>query len=88
MKTRKSLFFISYDEARHICDKLQYGEATLMEQIKLHIRLSWCNISRKYTRKNTQLTTLCQSADLKTLDKDKKDTLKKMLESKMPKSKN
>ncbi|NAS32305.1 hypothetical protein GTQ40_15080 [Flavobacteriaceae bacterium R38] len=87
MKTKKSLLFISYEEARHICDKIQYGEATRMEQIKLFIRISWCNISRKYTQKNTQLTTLCQSANLKSLDKDKKDSLKKMLESKMSESK-
>lgn len=47
-----SKFFISCDEATSICDKNQYGEATLMEKIKLNIHFLRCKICRLYTKQN------------------------------------
>ena len=44
---KKSILFISCEEAHHICDKNQYGEATAWERFKLGIRLSWCKITEK-----------------------------------------
>jgi len=65
---KKSFLFISCEEAYHICDKHQYGEATGWERFKLGFRISWCKISRAYTRKNTALT--------KTIEKSKINALR------------
>ncbi|NER15131.1 hypothetical protein GWK08_16875 [Leptobacterium flavescens] len=87
MKTKKSIFFITYEEAQHICNKLQYGEATFWERVKLNFRLLWCRITNEYTRKNTKLTSLCEMADLKVMDDKKKDELKDMLNKQLSESK-
>ena len=44
---KKSILFISCEEAHNICDKSQYGEATGWERVKLGIRLCWCNEVQK-----------------------------------------
>ncbi|MDG1397343.1 MAG: hypothetical protein P8P88_03060 [Polaribacter sp.] len=49
-------FVITCDEATTICDKNQYGEATLLEKIKLNIHFIRCKICRKYTKQNVRLT--------------------------------
>jgi hypothetical protein len=54
MKT--SFLFISCDEAKHICDKVQYKEATIWERFKLKLTLSWCHITKNYSEQNTQLS--------------------------------
>jgi hypothetical protein len=41
---KKSFLFISCQEAKHICDKSQYDEATGWERLKLGIRLIWCKL--------------------------------------------
>lgn len=53
---KKKFLFISCDEAKHICDKAQYGEATGWELAKLKIRLLYCHITRGYSKNNTKLT--------------------------------
>ncbi|MGS2727271.1 hypothetical protein ACU8DI_11740 [Psychroserpens sp. BH13MA-6] len=58
---KKSFLFISCEEAHHICDKSQYGEATLWERFKLTLRLSWCKITRAYTKRNKELTHVMHS---------------------------
>lgn len=45
-------FTISCDEATAICDKNQYGEATLSEKISLNIHLLICKFCKKYTKQN------------------------------------
>jgi len=59
---KKSILFISCEEAHHICDKNQYGEATFWERVKLGIRLSWCKITKAYTKRNNQLTEAIQNS--------------------------
>ena len=49
---------ITCDEATAICDKNQYGEATLMEKVKLNIHFIRCKICFKYTKQNMTLTKL------------------------------
>ena len=81
MENKKSIFFISLEEAKNICDKVQYGEASFAEKLKLNMRLIWCKATQTYTQENIKLTTLCESANLKAMDKNKKDDLKKMLDA-------
>lgn len=47
---------ISCDEATTICDKNQYGEATLLDKIKLNIHFLRCKICSLYSKQNTFLT--------------------------------
>ncbi|QLE00470.1 hypothetical protein HX109_02420 [Galbibacter sp. BG1] len=81
MSTKKNVFFISCEEAKHICDKVQYGEASLLEKLKLNLRLLWCRATKSYTKRNMKLTELCKEAQIKTLDEQKKSEMKKRLES-------
>lgn len=47
---------ITCDEATTICDKNQYGEATIIDKIKLNIHFIKCKICSLYTKQNTTLT--------------------------------
>ncbi|MFP2996213.1 hypothetical protein ABN763_09880 [Spongiivirga sp. MCCC 1A20706] len=83
MTSKKSVLFISCDEAKHICDKVQYGEASGWERLKLNIRLSWCRITKAYSKRNNKLSELVQKAEVKTLDNDLKTKMKQELEKKL-----
>ncbi|MFK8060029.1 MAG: hypothetical protein AB8B78_08065 [Polaribacter sp.] len=47
---------ITCDQATAICDKNQYGEATLLDKVKLNIHFIRCKICFKYTKQNMTLT--------------------------------
>ena len=49
-------FIISCDEATTICDKNQYGEATIFEKIKLSLHIFVCGFCKKYTEQNSLMT--------------------------------
>ncbi|WP_299015079.1 hypothetical protein [uncultured Polaribacter sp.] len=49
---------ITCDEATTICDKNQYGEASIKELIKLNLHFIKCRICAKYTKQNMTLTKL------------------------------
>ena len=80
---QKSFLFISIEEAKHICDKSQYGEATLWERIKLNIRLLWCKIARAYTRRNRKLTDTIKSSKIDCLKQFEQDALKAKFENQL-----
>ncbi|WP_299115422.1 hypothetical protein [uncultured Winogradskyella sp.] len=82
---KKSFLFISCEEAHHICDKRQYGEATGWERVKLGIRLSWCRITRAYSNRNNKLTEVMQKAEVDCLKNDERDKLKKQFEEELAK---
>lgn len=73
---KKSLLFISCEEAQHICDKTQYNEATGWERVKLAIRLSWCRVTRAYSSRNNQLTKTMNSAKVDCMKNEERDQLK------------
>ncbi|WP_239000341.1 hypothetical protein [Hyunsoonleella ulvae] len=72
---KKKLLFISCDEAKHICDKAQYDEASSWEKIKLNIRLSWCRITRAYYKRNTKLTEVLESAKTDSLSPKERESM-------------
>jgi hypothetical protein len=82
---KKSFLFISCEEAEHICDKSQYGEATLWEKIKLNIRLSWCKITRAYTKRNSVLTKTIKSSKVECLKHHEQQELKENFNNKLSK---
>lgn len=47
---------ISCDEATAICDKNQYGEATLSEKISLGFHLFACKYCKQYSKQNNLMT--------------------------------
>ena len=75
---------IPCDEANHVCDKTQYKEATLWEKIKLNIHLIYCNMCRKYTKRNARLTKLV-TKDPVSMDPSAKESLKSAFEQELAK---
>ena len=49
---------ITCDQATSICNKSQYGAATLLDKLKLNIHFLGCKFCSLYTKQNTMLTTL------------------------------
>jgi hypothetical protein len=47
---------LTCDEATTICDKNQYGEASIKELIRLNIHLLKCRICAVYTKQNITLS--------------------------------
>jgi NMD protein affecting ribosome stability and mRNA decay len=47
---------LSCDEATKICDKSQYGEATLWEKIKLNFHVFMCKTCGLYSKQNRIMT--------------------------------
>lgn len=72
--------FINCEEANHTCDKTQYNEASLWEKIILNLHLIYCAACRKYTARNSKLTKAVRDAKPKTLPKNQKEKMKKVLE--------
>ena len=84
---KKSIIFISCEEAHHICDKRQYGEATSWERIKLGIRLSWCRITQAYSKKNNKLTEVIQKTKVDCMDNDERSKLEEQFKKELSKHK-
>jgi hypothetical protein len=49
---------LTCDEATAICDKNQYGEASISEKISLTFHLLLCKYCKKYTKQNDLMTKL------------------------------
>lgn len=71
---------ISCDEAALICNKSQYKEASLWERFKLRMHIFICKTCSKFTKQNTNLTSLCERANLAVLSKDDKESMKRRVE--------
>lgn len=83
---KKSVFFISCDEAKHLCDKSQYNEISSWERFKLSVRLSWCGISKAYTKRNNMLTNAIENANVNCLKPDEKETIEKKFNKELTKT--
>ena len=49
---------IDCDEATAICDKNQYGEATIYDKIRLNFHLLACKYCKAYTKQNSLMSQL------------------------------
>lgn len=72
---KKSLLFISCEEAKHLCDKSQYGDANLWEKIKLNLRYFWCHITQAYVKKNTKLTKAIKASNVQSLHQSEREQM-------------
>ena len=70
---------ISCDEARIICHKTQYKDASFLEILKLKFHLLICKACSAFSRKNTKLTTLCEEATFHGLSETDKVKMKESL---------
>ena len=82
---KNSFLFISCEEAKHICDKVQYNEASGWERFKLGLRLSWCQITKKYSKNNNKLTDSMDKASLKCMTLNEKQDLQKSFDTELAK---
>ncbi|WP_250432994.1 hypothetical protein [Hanstruepera flava] len=82
---KKGFLFISCEEAKHICDKSQYNEATLWEKIELNIRYTWCKFTRAYVKKNRQLSSMVKKSKVDCLKNNEREVLKKTFEKELTK---
>ena len=77
--------FISHEQAKHICDKRQYGEATFPERVKLSIRIAWCRLTKAYSKKNNELTSTIKQADMSCLNQTEREKLQHQFEKELRK---
>ncbi len=82
---KKSFLFVSCEEAKHICDKTQYNEATGWERIKLGIRLSWCKFTKAYSKNNGKLTKVIEKAEVNCMKEDEREKLNQQFEKELAK---
>ena len=73
---KKSFLFISCEEAYYICDKVQYGDASFWDKLKLNLRHLWCRFTKNYVKKNIQLTQMMKTSNLQVLHTSERELLK------------
>ncbi len=83
-------FMINCDEATAICDKNQYGEATLSDKIRLNFHLFICKYCKSYSKQNYLMTLIfgkhlspCDGSEK--LTKEEKLVLEKNIEKEIKK---
>ena len=69
----------SCEKAVELCTKSQYGEVSWWQTMKLKFHLFYCKNCSEFSEKNTKFTSLCEAADIKTLDSSEKEALKEAL---------
>ncbi|MEM9144052.1 MAG: hypothetical protein AAGA86_13765 [Bacteroidota bacterium] len=74
---------ISSEKAAILCHKVQYGEATFWDRIRLRLYLVISKSNANYTKKNTRLTVLCEKANLHSLSEKEKQAMKQRLQEKI-----
>lgn len=84
---KKSFFFISCEEAKHICDKSQYGESSSWERAKLKMRLLYCQITKSYAKNNNKLSEAFQKANIHCLKNTEREQLEQTFNEELAKHK-
>ena len=84
-------FKITCDEATTICDKSQYGKATILEIIKLKFHFLGCKICTIYTKQNTLISKVLNlnkgGSSICELSKEEKELMRKKFEEEFSKVK-
>ncbi|MGY5354513.1 hypothetical protein [Wenyingzhuangia sp. IMCC45467] len=50
---------ITCEQATTICTKAQYGEASILEKIKLNLHFLYCKVCRVFSKQNSEISTMC-----------------------------
>lgn len=72
---------ISCEKAAILCSKTQYKEASFMDILKLRFHLFICKTCSKFTKQNTELTSICEKANLQSLTDQQKLKMKENLKN-------
>jgi len=56
-------FKLTCDEATAICSKNQYGEASVVDKIRMVFHLLFCAVCKLYTKQNTIITKCLSSVN-------------------------
>jgi hypothetical protein len=72
---------ISCEKAAVICSKSQYREAGFKERLQFWLHRLICKPCASFSRKNQELTHLCEKAGLKRLSAQEKSNIKSHLKS-------
>ncbi len=67
---------ITCQQAMIFCHKAQYEEASFFEKLKLSLHLFRCKACSKFSKRNSILTSLCDSANLNALSDEEKFQMK------------
>ena len=70
---------ISCEKAALICNKAQYKEASFNDKLKLKFHIFLCKTCAGFTKKNTQFTSLCDKAKLRSLSEQDKAKMRQEL---------
>ncbi|MBN4047008.1 hypothetical protein JYU05_00515 [bacterium AH-315-P13] len=81
--SKKNRIFISCDDANHNCDKSQYNEATIWEQIKLTFHLIYCRACREYSNNNGKLSKVISKSKVDCLELKDKQEMKDCFEKEL-----
>ena len=73
----------SCQDVGHYSDKLQYGEATFWERLKLKIHILYCERCKKYNTKNSLLTDIFKKKEYNVLDIKDLEDIKEKVNSKV-----
>ena len=78
---------ITCEEATTICTKAQYGEAKLIDKLKLNLHFMYCKVCRLFSIQNTELSDICTLAkkhkekeEQSVLTKEDKDRFKEQIQ--------
>ena len=77
--------FVSCEEAKQICDKAQYNEATFLDKLKLNIRLSWCRVTRAYFKRNSKLTEVINASNADCLKPKERNAMEEKFKEELAK---
>ena len=70
---------LSCEKAAEICTKTQYGEASFTDKLKLSYHLFVCKTCAKFSKQNTEFTSICENANIKSLSQTQKEAMKNAL---------
>lgn len=74
--SKKNNIVITCEEAHHICDKIQYKEASSFQRFRLFIHVIYCSTCKKFTKTNIKLTKRIKESKLECLDEKCKEAMK------------
>lgn len=80
--------FINCDEAKMICDKSQYKNASIFQKLKHTLHLFYCKYCRQYSKNNTKLTKCVKKSEIHLLDDAIKVEMQKTIKKELVKQQN
>lgn len=81
-------FLVNCDEAKVICDKSQYKNASFFEKLKHTLHLLYCKYCRQYSKNNTKLTKCVKKSEIHLLDDAIKVEMQKTIKKELVKQQN